>query len=1061
MVLSSRAQNFPASKQFPPGIARKVQDLPQSRLRAQIERLPAAAQDHAMAWLANFHFTELDLATLQADADGGIFYADNFQLAPAAPASSEPVVGAAAVPISPFPANLVFHSRPGAPNVIYLNFAGETVQNTAWNSSLGRTTIPAVAFSSDSDRTTFSDSEQLAIRRMWQRVAEDYAAFNVDVTTERPNTFTTRTAMAVITRNTDADGQPNPASTAGGVAYVGTFATSTYAQYRPAWIYDNNLAGEESYIAEACAHEIGHNMGLSHDGTTDGQDYYRGHGTGDTSWGPIMGASYGRNVTQWSKGDYYLANNTQDDLATVAGKLSYRTDDHGDTLSAATPLKIGAGGTVASTTPETDPTNSSPANKGVLERNTDVDWFSFASGSGPVSLSINPWITPGAITKGGNVDISVELYDATGKLLLTNNSIGITYATVATNLAEGIYYLAIRNAAVGDPFNSIPSGYTTYGGIGQYFISGSVVPSGAVTPPGATLAANDLTAPDAASYRFTVTYTDNAAVDFSTIDSADVRVSGPNGYSRVANFVSVDVASNGSPRVATYSVNAPGALWAQADNGTYTITMLGNAVGDTEGAFVPVRDLGTFNVAVPRVIYAANMDSDPGWTFAGLWQYGAPKYTVSNAPKAGFTGANIVGYNLSGNYENRLAPVYATTPAINCAGSSQLTLKFRRWLRLRSADTAKIQVSTDSATWIDVWSTTRAVSDSSWQEVQYSLPAFAAGSSSLRLRWGISSGSSGNDIGWNIDDVVVLGNGAVDTAPVTAAINVPNIIAGGSPIHSFTVTYTDNVGVSIASLGAADLYVLGPNGYSNGVEFAGVDITTDGTPRTATYTLAAPGGVWTSANNGTYEVYLAAGEVTDTSNNSMDELLLGAFTVAISESHQALVVDPIVLTIPEGSQSAFTVKLAEQPLANVTVTVLPISGDTNVITTAAIPIVFTPLNWNVGVPVVVTALNDDDHIDASATFECRSEGLTTVSLLITQTDTTPDPNGTPLAFESINDSAGKVGMSATAVIGVSYTLQTSTDFVNWIDVETKLATGTTVTFSVKDGDASRFYRIKR
>jgi hypothetical protein len=417
---------------------------------------------------------------------------------------------------------------------------------------------------------------------------------------------------------------------------------------------------------------------------------------------------------------------------------------------------------------------------------------------------------------------------------------------------------------------------------------------------------------------------------------------------------------------------------------------------------------------------------------------------------------------LSGNYENRLSAVYATTPAINCAGSSQLTLRFKRWLRLRSGDSAIIQVSTNGTTWTDVWSTTRTVADSSWQDVSYSLPSFAAGSSSVRLRWGISSGSTQNDIGWNIDDVVVLGNGAVDTAPVTAVINVPNIVNGGSPVHSFTVTYTDNVAVSVASLGDGDLYVLGPNGFSNIVQFAGVDITTDGTPRTATYTLNAPTDVWSSTNNGTYQVFLAAGEVTDTSNNAMDEMLLGTFTVAISESHQALVVDPVSLTIPEGSQSAFNVKLAEAPSANVTVTIVPVSGDTNVITTAAVPIVFTPLNWDAAVPVIVNALTDDDRIDAIATFEVQSDGLATVSVLVTQADTTPDPNSVPLTFESVTDASGNVSMSASAVAGVSYTLQTSSDFVNWTDVETKIAGTGTITFNTSDGgEGVRFYRIKR
>ena len=164
--------------------------------------------------MQGFHFTELDLETLHADAEGGIFYVDIFPTDPAIAESEAPIVSEAAVPTSPFPASLVFHSKPGAPNVLFLNFSGEDVSGTSWNNSLGRTLIPAVAFSSDSDFSTFSDSEQLAIKRIWQRVSEDFTPFNIDVTTERPASFTSRTAHALITRNTDANGDPNPSSTA-------------------------------------------------------------------------------------------------------------------------------------------------------------------------------------------------------------------------------------------------------------------------------------------------------------------------------------------------------------------------------------------------------------------------------------------------------------------------------------------------------------------------------------------------------------------------------------------------------------------------------------------------------------------------------------------------------------------------------------------------------------------------------------------------------------------------------------------------------------------------------
>jgi hypothetical protein len=307
-------------------------------------------------------------------------------------------------------------------------------------------------------------------------VAEDYAAFNVDVTTERPAAFTTRTAHALITRNTDADGNANPSSGAGGVAYVGAFGQANYATFRPAWIYNNNLGNSESYIAEATSHELGHNLGLSHDGQIVGTTtnaYYGGHGSGDISWGPIMGTGYGRNVSQWSKGEYCNANNSQDDLATLSGKIVYRPDDHGNTPGTATPLLVTGNTNIVCTTPESDPANASPANKGMIELNTDVDVFSFVTGNGPVRLAVNPWVSP-ASTRGGNVDIVLELRDEAGALLLTNNSAAQTTALIATNLPAGRYYLGVRNAGTGDPHSAAATGYTGYGGVGQYFVSGYV-----------------------------------------------------------------------------------------------------------------------------------------------------------------------------------------------------------------------------------------------------------------------------------------------------------------------------------------------------------------------------------------------------------------------------------------------------------------------------------------------------------------------------------------------------------------------------------------------------------
>jgi hypothetical protein len=484
VTFSSAAQQQPQAhrpRQFMPGSLKRVEEIPASRLRSRLDNLPATARDRALQRLRNFHFTELDLDTLYADSEGGVYYVDSFPPPPPATAeeiaaASAPATADAALPVSPFPQSLVFHSKPGSVNVIYLNFSGSTVINTAWNTSLGKTSIPAVAFSTDSDFSTFSDSEQAAIKQIWLRVAEDYAPFDVDVTTERPATMDSRTAEALITRNTDNDGSANPSSTAGGVAYVGVFGSTGFYRYRPAWIYYNNLANNESYIAEAAAHEIGHNLGLSHDGKTDGTAYYGGHGGGDTSWGPIMGTGYYRNVSEWSKGDYYLANNTQDDLATIASYIPCRLDDHGNTMVDATPLTISGGTNVVSTRPDTDPGDLDNANKGILEQNIDVDAFSFVTGTGPVLLSVNPWLQPSG-TRGGNLDILLELYNSSGTLVLTNNPAAQTQGQIQTNLTAGTYYLYVRNTGTGNPFAASPDGYTAYGSIGQYFINGYTSPA--------------------------------------------------------------------------------------------------------------------------------------------------------------------------------------------------------------------------------------------------------------------------------------------------------------------------------------------------------------------------------------------------------------------------------------------------------------------------------------------------------------------------------------------------------------------------------------------------------
>lgn len=183
---------------------------------------------------------------------------------------------------------------------------------------------------------------------------------------------------------------------------------------------------------------------------------------------------------------------------------------------------------------------------------------------------------------------------------------------------------------------------------------------------------------------------------------------------------------------------------------------------------------------LPPVVYEFTLDTDPGWTTEGQWEYGTPSGSGGD-PSSGATGAKVYGYNLSGPYSNNM-PIFAlTTPAIDCSRYDDVQLSFERWLGVESAnfDHATIQISTNGTEWVDVWNHTGAsFQDTSWRNFVYSLP-MAAGQGSVYLRWlmGPTDGSVTYS-GWNIDDIRIHGT-ARDAMGVTPGGLVSQGYEGG------------------------------------------------------------------------------------------------------------------------------------------------------------------------------------------------------------------------------------------------------------------------------------------
>ena len=462
LLVSAQTTDF---KAHAAGAPLQLGDLPASPLRTQLEALPTDVRSTALSKLKNIHISKADLPFLRVNNTGGVYFVDSFL--PVGHAKATPTAAESA-PATPAMISSAFtlHSKPGATRVMFLDFDGHTITDTAWNEDSGVDIWEAEAFDADDDPETFSTGEIDAIKSIWRRIAEDYAPFNVDVTTQEPSSFNNNTGRVLITQGTDKYGVLLPsADEAGGIAFVNAWGDDNFAAESPAFVYASNLDDNAGYIADAASHEAGHNLGLSHDGTSS-EGYYGGHGEDFISWGPIMGTGYGRHVSQWSQGEYEDANNQQDDVTIITGKLTRRADDHGNTNATATPLNI-VSGKVTSTTPINDPTNSNKANKGIIHARGDVDVFSFKTIGGKVTLNAFP-LRETTNTRGGNMDIKMTIRNASNNVVANVNPALNTHASFTGNLAAGTYYVVI------DGVGSAYSPYSDYGTLGQYFINGTI-----------------------------------------------------------------------------------------------------------------------------------------------------------------------------------------------------------------------------------------------------------------------------------------------------------------------------------------------------------------------------------------------------------------------------------------------------------------------------------------------------------------------------------------------------------------------------------------------------------
>lgn len=352
------------------------------------------------------------------------------------------------------------NTRPGAKGLIYINFAGDVVADPDWNGGVTITAAPARLGTA-------------AMQEVVERVAEDYAPFDIAVSTIRADYEKAkpgRRMRVIVTPTTTA--LPPQLTGSGGISWVRSWswAGSGHSDTVPAWVFNPTA----KTVAEAVSHEVGHTLGLSHDGTAS-LGYYSGtdSGLGDpTSWAPIMGMSYYRSITQWSKGDYPSANNKEDDLAIISAEengFGYAVDANVRDSAVNPGLRL------------LNFSEGSFQAKGVLRRPSVLEGVSVSSSGLSASEFFQFSTLGGALAAGvspvsdsaANADLRLEVVDATGAVLAAASPDETLGATLRLALSPGTYRLRVSAAPCYDPVTREVR-YPAYGSLGAYGLSGTL-----------------------------------------------------------------------------------------------------------------------------------------------------------------------------------------------------------------------------------------------------------------------------------------------------------------------------------------------------------------------------------------------------------------------------------------------------------------------------------------------------------------------------------------------------------------------------------------------------------
>ena len=226
-----------------------------------------------------------------------------------------------------------------------------------------------------------------------------------------------------------------------------------------------------------------------------------------------------------------------------------------------------------------------------------------------------------------------------------------------------------------------------------------------------------------------------------------------------------------------------------------------------------------------------------------------------------------------------------------------------------------------------------------------------------------------------IDAVIIDGSatGVILDDDQTAA-RTPGVVVDPAAV---TVTEGDAAGasytVALSSQPAADVTVAIIGHTGTDLSLSGTGLGSDDTLTFTTTNWSTAQMVTVSARGDADAVDDAAVTLTHTATSGSHSSAPVAVTVTITETDTAKVlVDPADLTVAENGSGTYTVRLATQPSADVTVTVTGHAGSD--LTLSAGRLTFTRDNWGTAQTVTVTADADGDGVNDKVTLTNTASG---------------------------------------------------------------------------------------